>query len=255
MHVSNSNKTGRTRLLIFPWYAWALGLLFLGGTLGCSKISNPGPTVPTSALCYLTVMNLAPYGSPAQIYLSGVGYTQIFPIGSFSTAYISYPAGNYTVQFKSSTADSLLSSLPTTQFDSLGYYTVILYNDSSRGTDQIAVITDNFTSVNPALDSAYYRFFNMAPDMPAVDLYINNVKVQGNRTPADNISNAYFNTFQPIATGYSTFVCKQAGTNTVIGTGSLFTTLQPGAAFTVLLTETTGTSGNQFTPYLLEATQ
>jgi hypothetical protein len=249
------NQTGKTKSLRFSVYSFVLGFLVVTGSGGCSKVSTPGGTNANTALSYITVMNLAPYGAEAQIFLSNVGYTQIFPIGSFTTSYISYPSGNYTIQFKSSTSDSLLSSLASSPFDSLGFYTIILYNDSSNGIDEIAKITDNFSTINPTSDSAYYRFFNMAPDMPAVDLYINNVKVQSNRTPADNITNLAFDNFQSGPSGYATFEFKQSGTNTIIGSNSLYGTLMAGNAYTVLLTETVGSTGIQYTPYMLQAVQ
>jgi Domain of unknown function (DUF4397) len=247
-------KSIRTKKLLIIYFLPVV-FLFIAGISGCAKTTPASGTISTSSLSYLSVMNLAPYGSSAQIYLSGVQYTQIFPVGSFTTSYISYPSGNYEVEFETSSSDSLMAEIPSFSFDSLGFYTVIMYNDSANGVEKAAIITDNFSNVNPSSDSAYYRFFNMSPDMPAVDLYINSIKAQANRTPADNIANPVYNSFQSLLGGYCTIVVKQAGTNTVVSTTSLDATLLAGGAFTILLVETHNSSGNTFTPYLLQALQ
>jgi hypothetical protein len=249
------NKRGGTKSYRFWVYFAILGSSIFGISGGCSKVSTPNNSTANAALSYLTVMNLATYGTAAQIYLNNVGYTQIFPTGSFNTSYISYPSGSYTVEFKSANSDSVLASLPSTPFDSLGFYTIILYNDSSKGPENIAKITDNFSVVNPTSDSAYYRFFNMATDLPAMDLYINNVKVQSSRTFADNVTNSSLNNFQTTPSGYCTFVFKQSGTNTVIGSNSLYGTLLPGNAYTILMTEDSSALGYQYTSFLLQAAQ
>jgi hypothetical protein len=232
-------------------------LLLLFGSLaaaltGCAKTGMYSTNTAT-AVSYLTVMNLAPYGDSADIYLGGTKYPGTpYPVGVYSTAYFKVASGSYDVQFKTPTSDSLLASIPSSAFDSLGLYTLILYNDSTNSVVKAAKIKDNLSNVRP--DSAYFRFFNMSPDMPAVDLYINNTKVQANRTPADNILNSLFNNFQSFPNGYYTIEVRQAGTNNTVGT-PLNGSLLQGQIYTIFLEELHKSSGNSFGLFVLQGAQ
>ncbi len=233
-------------------YSFLFFLSVAAAITGCAKTGMYSTNTAT-AVSYLTVMNLAPYGDSADIYLNGTKYPGApYPVGVFSTSYFKVASGNYDVQFKTPTADSLLASIPSSAFDSLGLYTLILYNDSAKGVVNAAKIKDNLSNVRP--DSAYFRFFNMSPDMPAVDLYIDNTKVQANRTPADNILNSLYNNFQPFLNGYYTIEVKQAGTNNTVGT-PLNGSLLQGQIYTIFLEELHTSSGNTFNLFVLQGAQ
>jgi hypothetical protein len=195
-------------------------------------------------------MNLAPYGDSANFFFGGNEYPGgAIPIGSYSNSYFKVAAGTYSVEFKTPTTDSLLAEIPSSTFDSLGFYTLLTYNDSSQGVVKAAKITENFSNVTN--DSAYFRFFNMSPDLPSVDLYVNSTKVQSSRAPADNILNTFLNNFQGIPGGYYTIEAKIAGTNTVVGK-SLTASFQNGQVFTIFLEELHNTSGNSFSVAILQ---
>jgi len=214
------------------------------GFTSCTKVGASGVNTSGPAFSYITTMNLAPYGDSAYVYFGGNEYPGgAIPVGSYSTSYFKVASGSFDVEFKTPSSDSLLAEIPSSPFDSLGFYTLIVYNDSSNGIAKAAKITDNFSNVTN--DSAYIRFFNLSPDMPSVDLYINSTKVQSARTPADNILNTFYNNFQAIPNGYYTIEAKQAGTNIVVGTvlnGSLLN----GQVYTIFLEELHGNSGNSF---------
>jgi len=197
-------------------------------------------------------MNLAPYGDSANIYFGGNEYPGgAIPIGSYSNSYFKVASGTYDVDFKTPTTDSLLAEIPSSTFDSLGFYTILTYNDSANGAVKAAKITENFSNITN--DSAYFRFFNMSPDVASVDLYINGTKVQSSRAPADNILNTFLNNFQGIPGGYYTIVAKLAGTNTMVGT-TLTVSFQSGQVFTIFLEELHGAAGNSFSLAILQFT-
>lgn len=238
----------RTKFSIVCFRLFNLSVFALA--IGCGKTgsynSSSGP-----ALSYITIMNLAPYGDTTAVYFSGTKYSSVFAPDSYSGAYFKLASGNYDVQFKSNSSDSLLTSIPSSAYDSLGFYTLILYNDTSYGPLKSVKITDNFSNVNK--DSAYFRFFNMSPDMPAIDLYINNIKVQANRTPADNIHKQLYNNFQSFSTGYYSIQVNQAGTSNIIGT-AVSGNLQAGQVYTIFLEEQHTSSGNAFALVTLQGT-
>src|SRR5258708_30036014 len=142
-----------------------LGLVTLAST-GCLKTGGINSN-NTNAVTYLTVMNLAPYAPSTEIYLNGTKATGPVAPGSYSSSYAHLIPATYDVQFKKSGSDSLLAEIPSSSYDSLGFYTLILYNDSVQGSAKAVKIHDDYSSVT--MGSTYYRFINMCPSLPYVD--------------------------------------------------------------------------------------
>lgn len=217
-------------------------MAFLSAFGGCIK-STPTSTAPTP-VCYVSVMNVAPYSSATDIYFNGTVVSPSGGIapGQFSSQYGSVKPGTYTIDFKVAGTDSLLYSLPSVQYDTSNFYTLILYNTGPKSPAVAATsILDNFSSVTST--SAYYRFFNLNPDLPSVDLYLNGSAAQLDRTPADNVSNLMYDEFQAVnPEAYSIQVLK-SGTDTVLTTSNA-TPLAAGAVYTIFL------QGTSTTPYI-----
>lgn len=178
-------------------------------------------------------MNEAPYSSSADVYFNGtkVNSSAIAP-GQFSSQYGSVKPGNYTVDFNVTGSDSVLIALPPTQYDTLNFYTLILYNTAPRSPAVSAArLIDDFSGITAT--NAYYRFFNLNPDFQHVDLYLNGTVVQNYRTPLD-FTNTAFSSFQPLnPTGY-TIQVKNSGTDSVLASlGS--TPLAAGSVYTIFL--------------------
>ncbi|GGA87416.1 DUF4397 domain-containing protein [Puia dinghuensis] len=203
----------------------------------CSKA---GSTTTTSAVTYLAVIHGAPYTSAATIYLNDTLITQTTGIatGAFSPKYGTIRPGSYAVKFKKAGTDSILDQLVSSSYDTLNFYTLLLYNSFNSGasvtggTAHVLKIWDDFSSVTSA--NAYYRFFNLAPDYPQVSVYFNGLLTQSNRTPADNAANDGFNKFQPMTAANYTITVKNAVTDSVIAT-SPTVSLQAGNAYTIWL--------------------
>jgi hypothetical protein len=171
-------------------------LVFTFGS--CVKSGQSGLTV-TNAVCYVSVMNQAPYSFATDIYFNG---TLVSPTGGiapeqFSAQYGAVKPGTYTIDFKKAGTDSLLFELPAMAYDTSVFYTLIFYNTApGSAAVQATRITDDLSPITQA--SAFYRFFNLSPDMASVNLYLNGTAAEINRTPADNVGNLRYDEFFPL---------------------------------------------------------
>jgi hypothetical protein len=250
-HFNQPKAHSMRKLKFAEIYSIPFFLFLITSSISCVKSSNSGSSTPVPAFSYISVMNLAPYGDSAKVYFNGSVYPQTYHVGDFSVAYFKLSSSSYDVQFKTAaSSDSLLADIPASSFDSLSFYTLLLYNDTINGPAKAAKIPDDYSAITTSTSG--YRFFNMSPDISSVDLYINGVKVQSNRTPADNITNPLFNSFQPITNQYSTIEAKLTGTNTDVAT-SLNGNIMPGNGYTIFLEESHTSSGNLFALNLVKA--
>jgi hypothetical protein len=215
------------------------------GTAGLSGCAKTGSSFTTSKLTYLSVLHMAPYAPATDIYLNGALSTSTGGIApnSGSNQYSHLQPQNYDVQFKKTGSDSLMAEIPSSPYDTLNFYTLILYNSTPGGGAVKAVkINDDFSSISAV--NANYRFFNMSPDAPSVDFYLNGALAQTSRTPADNVYVTAYNTFQPVAGGpSSSLMIKAAGTDSVLATLNNVD-IEPGSVYTFFLSGTRNSSGN-----------
>jgi hypothetical protein len=232
----NSNYVMRNNFQHFIWSS--IILVFVSAAGGCVKSGTGSSSTP---VCYVSVMNEAPYSSATDIYFNGVVVSPSGGIapGQFSAQYGSVKPGTYTIDFKVAGTDSLLYELPSVQYDTSSFYTLIFYNTAPKSPAVSAAnISDNFSSVTAT--SAYYRFFNLSPDIPSVDLYLGGTATQFNRTPADNVSNLMYDQFQAISAEAYNIQVMKSGTDSVLAALNA-TPLAAGTVYTIFLQ---GTSGN-----------
>ncbi|MHA4807693.1 DUF4397 domain-containing protein [Flavitalea flava] len=206
-----------------------LGILGLGFT-GCAKSSS---TSTNTVATFVTAMNLAPYAPSTEIYLNGSKSTVAIPSGSYLNGYSRLNPAIYDIQFKVAGSDSLLAQIPASIYDSVKFYTLLLYNTTVNGTAKAAKIADDFSNITTA--SGFYRFFNMCPDAPLVDFYLNTTVSDPNRAVADNVSRTSLNLFKPVNPASYTLKVKVAGTDSVLAT---MTDFNPAAAnaYTIFFT-------------------
>ncbi|HVU56324.1 MAG TPA: DUF4397 domain-containing protein [Puia sp.] len=216
---------------------------------GCLKTGTNNSTSSTN-ISFITLMNMAPYSSSTEVYFNGDKKTPIISPGSYSTNYGQVPPGNYDIKFKVASADSVLSEIPPSSYDSLGFYTLILYNPTASPAVNSMKIVDDFTTLS--LTGANYRFFNLCPDYPVVDLYMNTTEVQPGRSIGDNYNSSYFNSFVPITSGGYSVQAKKAGTDSVIASISSVG-LQAGNAYTIFLMGSNHNSNNPVSLAILQA--
>jgi hypothetical protein len=217
--------------------------------MSCSKTGSAMSTTPVT---YLTLINEATYTGAASVYLNDTLATPSSGIaaGTFSTKYGTILPGYYNVKFTTATTDSVLSAIPSSDYDTLNFYTLILYNTAGGATAQSAKIYDNFSTLS-SID-ANYRFFNLSPDEPKVDLYLNNTIVSSNRLTADNVTTNLYNSFQPTPQGSYLITIKVAGKDSVIATGSNVA-MTNGNAYTIFLSGNIGSSSTPLQVNVLQA--
>ena len=219
-------------------------LVVLGSMSGCVKTGTTGSTT-TSNISFVTLMNMAPYSAQTTIYFNSQAATSAVAAGAYSASYSSIPAGSYDVQFKKAGADSIMSELPASNYDSLGFYTLILYNSKDSSAKSMK-IKDDFSGLS--LSAANYRFFQLSPDLGTVDLYLNSNVAQSGRSLADNASYGLYNTFQTVTAGSYQITAKKAGTDSVIATLNTVS-LSSANAYTIFLQ---GSSSNSSDPVSLK---
>ena len=205
-------------------------LTFMVASLaGCVKTGSGSTT--SNNISFITLMNMAPYTGSTEVYFNGIKQTSPVAAGSYTANYGQLPAGAYDIQFKVPGSDSVLSELPSTAYDSLNFYTLILYNTADSQVRSVK-INDDFSTLSTT--SANYRFFQLSPGIPAVDLYFNSSNTQSGRNLADNASYGFYNQFQPMTPGAYTIEARKAGTDSVIASVTSVS-LAAGSPYTIFL--------------------
>jgi Domain of unknown function (DUF4397) len=222
-------------------FIWSsIMLVFVLTSAGCAKTNSSNNI--TSAVCYISLMNMAPYSSAVDISFNGTIVTESGGIkaGVYSTSYGQAKPGSYTVDFKVAGTDSLLYEIPAMMYDTNAFYTLILYNTAPESPAVAAArIADDYSSVTQT-NNAYYRFFNLSPDEANVDLYLGGTAEQTNRTPMDMLINQTLDGFQPINPGTYNISVYKANTDTVLASLNP-DELTPGTVYTIFLA---GSSSN-----------
>lgn len=210
------------------------------GLSGCLKTTSPQSS--TTPVAYISIMHLAPLAPSTDVYFNDVNVlNQSLPPLNYFNSYGSISPGTFDVKFKAAGTDSLMASLPSAQYDSLNFYTLILYNDAQDST-RAARVHDDFSSLTSS--SFLYRFFNMSPDAPAVDCYLDSTRIASSRQTADNIASSYYDEFQSYTPGTYALTVKAAGTDSVLATlyGNTFIA---GNAYTIFLRGLSNGTGTQ----------
>ena len=207
---------------------------------GCLKSADN--TTPQTPPTYISIMQLAPTVPPMDIFFNTTKVsTAAFTPYTVTPAYNPIEKGDYSISFKKTSSDSVVANIPLATYDPENYYTLLIYNQSAGGPANAVRIKDDFTALTN--DKAYFRFFHASPNTGAVDLYIDNVKVQSNRLLGDNSGFDLMNKFTAIDPGSGHMMqVKEAGTDTVIATLTHFELLT-GNAYTFYLKGLTGGTG------------
>jgi hypothetical protein len=225
-------------------------VLVVGISSGCMK-SGSGTNQSSNNVSFVTLMHMAPYSSSMEVYFNGDKKTGAIAAGTFSTSYGQVPPGIYEIKFKVAGSDSVLSTIPSSIYDSTGFYTLIYYNTTGGAGTGSMKIYDDFS--NLSLSGANYRFFNLCPDAPSVDLYMNTTAVQQGRSVADNASSSsYYNIFQAVTGGTYSLQAKKSGTDSVIASVPSVN-LVAGGVYTVFLSGSTHSTANPVSLNVLQA--
>jgi hypothetical protein len=227
-----------------------IGALFFIAILlsGCLKDVQNTPASPKT---YISLMHLAPRAPSVDIFFNNEkASTAAFAPGSVSSYYSAIDPQIFAITIKKAGSDSVVASVPADVYDSLKYYTILIYNTDTAHAAAVK-IEDDFKVLTT--DKSYYRFFHMSPDIGPVDLYLDNNKLESGRQYADNTVSYYYNQFFQLSpSSYSLYV-KKAGTDSVIAQASSIT-FSPANAYTIFLKGLPGGSGtNALTVNVLQA--
>lgn len=221
----------------------------IGGLASCVKSGSGSST--SGNVSFVTLMNMAPYSPSTELYFNNVKQTSSIGAGAYSSNYGQIPGGTYSIQFKKAGGDSVMSELPSSLYDSLGFYTLVLYNSADGLSAKSMKVTDDYS--NLSLSQANYRFWNLCPDAGTVDLYINNSVTHNGRSLGDNVNSSFYNSFQPITSGIYTITAKAAGKDSTIATLS-GVNLSAANAYTVFLQGSKNNTNNPIGLKVLLAT-
>jgi len=206
---------------------------------GCLKDAQNTTVSPRT---YVSLLDLAPWSPAVDVYFdNSKATTSAISFGMVSPNYSSIEPAAFGITFKKAGGDSLVASLPTAMYDSLKYYTLLLYN-----TDQSHVaaarIRDDYSVLTS--DKCYYRFFHMGPDLGDVDVYFDNALVASTRSYIDNLTlSDYFNQYTAITPDTHTVTVKKAGTDVVVATSPNSISFTSGDAITLYLKGFSGGTG------------
>jgi hypothetical protein len=189
---------------------------------------------------YISVMHLAPTAPSLDVFFSDTKVSNTpFAPGYVTVAYSAVDKGTFAVKFKKATTDSVVAEVPAITYDSLNYYTFLIYNEAVNGPVKASRIKDDYSTITR--DQAHFRFFHGSPNVGAVDIYIDGNKVADHRQLADNISYDAYNKYTPTSSGVYNVEVKLSGTSTVIA--SFNVDLSNGNAYTIYLKGVDGGTG------------
>jgi hypothetical protein len=219
----------KTKAILF----WSVAACFTIALSGCLKTSEP---TKTPAKAYISILHLAttPPAPSLEIYFNTSKVSDPFAAGTVSPIYSAVDKGFFAVSFKKAGSDSLVAALSADQYDSLGFYTIMLYNQPG-GAANAMMIQDDFSDLT--LDKVFVRFFHASPgisNLGSVDFYMDNTKISTGRSLADNQYGSYLNEFQPTTTGTHNFQVKLSSNDSLI-TSVNDVTLLSGNAYTIYL--------------------
>lgn len=205
---------------------------------GCLKDASSSSTSPKS---YLSVMHLAPRSPAVDIYFNtSLASTVALNSGTVTSAYTAIDPAAFSVTFKKSGSDSVVAKVDYDIYDTLRYYTLLLYNYNDSLTGALR-IQDDYSVLTT--DKAAFRFFHMSPGIGPVDLYFDNTLIQSNRQFTDNVTNSYYNQFLSVSPNTVNVYVKKSGSDSVIAQATSVYLAQANA-YTIYLKGLTGGSGN-----------
>lgn len=222
---------------------WAIAALcvMVTGFTACLKSSDTTPQRPPVLVSLIQGISST---DALDFYDNGTKVPTNAPIGLGFGAYNYRTTGGvHEFSFNKTGLNAAYVSIFPQQYDSLNYYTIVTYGDSTA--PQAVAVKDDFTNLTQ--NTLSLRFFHLASTIGAVDLYINNQKVDSNLTYRAGALPTTFKTQTAVNSGSSISV-KLAGTQTIVASlntsSNTTVNLQSGYAYTIYLTGlNTATSG------------
>lgn len=212
---------------------------------GCLKATDPQPQPAKAYISILHLATAAPAPSVDIFFNTTKVTSNPFGAGGVSQTYSAVEKGAFSVTFKKAGSDSVIATIPASQYDSLGFYTIMLYNlHGTPAAAEAMLVEDDFSDLT--LDKPYFRFFHASPsvtDLGPVDLYVDNNKIFTQRVSGDNQYSPYYNEFQPTTSGSHVFSVKLSSNDSLIAKTATDVNLISGNAYTIYLGGNIGGTG------------
>lgn len=172
----------------------------------CKKTETADPTIS-----YLRVVNASPSLATYNAYFNGgIVNSAALPFGG-SSAYISYPAGTYSLKFTTASSTESVLTKSITLNASTNYSSYLINKPAAL---DVYTIGDDMSI--PSTDKAYIRFINLSPDAPALDL----AKTSATTTLATNKAYKSASGFIAVDAGTYTLDAKENSSGTVKATSA-----------------------------------
>lgn len=238
---------------------------FMASMAGCEKNVEYNATRvlvdSQTALLKINYGSLYPANYPVQLSINGVRMSGLitgrtpFPGGGFNTSGSNYP--DYLALDGGSKTLTIAIPKVGTNVDS-----VVLFNNTftiQSGKNYTAHVTDTFTKTKLFLDIdsvapapagfSRYKFVNIMPNVPAVDLYFGTEKVASNITYLSR--SPYFTIANPlVATAWFVREAGTSPTGTVLATYSSSNTYVTNRVYTVFALGYKGSTATTTKPYV-----
>jgi hypothetical protein len=160
------------------WAGLALVVAVMGFT-ACLKTENTPPDLNWTYIYFINGVTSVPsidiFEGSQKLNTQGP-----FNMGTSTNPYQTRP-GFLTFAAKKSGADSAIASV-TSNYDSSKRKTIIFYDRAPQGGAYYEIPEEN-TCSNCETGKLNFRFFNLSPNSPEVDLYIDNKKIDSSVTP------------------------------------------------------------------------
>jgi hypothetical protein len=171
---------------------------------GCKKDSS-NPTTPPAGTGYVMATHASPDAPTVDLYVDG---TKVASNASYltSTAYLPITEGTHTVDVKLAGTTTTVYTIPAVAASNV-YYSV--FAGGKLADFSFYGFVDTLTT--PASGKAHVRFIHMAPDAPAVDVW-----VVGGPKLVTNVSFAEGTSFAPVDAATYSFDVRLTGTSTSV---------------------------------------
>lgn len=223
---------------------WAVAALLamVTGFTACLKTENTTPSRPVAAF---VVINGITSAAKLDFYDNSTKVKDSISTGFAGYNYQAY-GGYHLFDLKRYATSTTVVSTSAANYDSLTYYTLVAFGDSTSPV--FYPIEDDFEGANNS--NLNIRFWNLSPNIGAVDVYLNTTKIDSNRTFSLSRPSSVFKALTTVSTATSITI-KKAGTETIVATNnSSSTQLTTGSVYTIFLTGDANVTSGTLAPYV-----
>lgn len=207
---------------------WAIGALvtLVTGLTACLKSSD---VTPQEASSYFYVANASTAFTAFDFFDNDVKQTSSNGFSFLANTIYQTSTGVHTFKVKKLGGDSTMATA-TNVYDSSELTSLFIYDLPTYATG-IREISENFTNLSSTKINV--RFFNLSVDAPAVDVYLDNIKIDSTHSYEGNGNNFYPPFDQITASNTSTIKLTKAGSDSTIA--QINATLAAGRTYTIYL--------------------